>query len=196
MWTLAAAVFSVSCSDDSTTPTPPPSGFKELNKREHVLTNFALAHNKRDSNHYDAVLDDNFTFYYTDPNGGAPMEVQWERIEDMVITSALFSGVDHLAFDVDASNVLWTEFPAPSGTEYWYSTTLFYHFTIKKGNYTYIPNAGAKMEFTVRNAGSTTMPKWTLVELRDLGGPTLLNATRSQATETTTYGLVKGLFRK
>jgi hypothetical protein len=140
------------------------------------------------------VLDDNFTFYYIQPNGGAPLPVQWGRSEDVLITNALFSGVDDVVFDLNNSNVTWTKIPSPDDSEYWYIATLYYTFTIKMGNTTYIPNAGARMEFTVRNAGSSTTPKWRLVELSDLGGPSLVSAVAA-STETTTYGLVKALFR-
>src|SRR5262249_50261314 len=82
----------------------------------------------------------------------------------------------------------------PSGGETWYATTVFYHFTIKIGNTTYIPNAGSKMIFTVRNAGTAEDPKWKLVELRDLGGASLLSATGAASTEPTTYGAMKARY--
>jgi hypothetical protein len=67
------------------------------------------------------------------------------------------------------STVQWSE--QVSGTETWYYTTVFYHFTIKIGDTTYIPNAGAKAQFTVRDAGTNGKHLWKLVEFRDLGGP-------------------------
>jgi hypothetical protein len=94
--------------------------------------------------------------------------------------------------DKGNSTVQWTE--QASGSETWYYTTVFYHFTIKIGNYTYIPNAGARAQFTVRNAGTADKPKWKLVEFLDLGGPSIISAT-SSATEQTSWGQVKSLYR-
>ena len=75
--------------------------------------------------------------------------------------------------DMDLSwedGVQWLE--QVSGTETWYYTTVFYHFTIKIGDTTYIPNTGAKAQFTVRNAAAPGEKEhWQLVEFRDLGAP-------------------------
>jgi hypothetical protein len=191
-----ATGFALSCGDDDTTTPSPPntsSNFHNLTTKENVLGNFELAHNKRDTSHYDALLDDNFTFFYTEGDaGGGGTPVQWGRTDDITTTHAMFASVDDLDFTLDDSNVQWTVIPA--GSESWYQTTLFYHFTVKIGNYTYIPNSGAKMTLTVRNAGTEEAPQWKLVELRDLGGPSVLNAVAA-LTEATTYGQVKALFK-
>jgi hypothetical protein len=148
-------------------------------------------------NHYDALLDDNFLFFYTDGGGGAP--IQWARADDITATSGLLAGADKVDLTIDWKDadgqtaVQWTE--QVSGNEMWYTTTTLYHFTIKIGDTTYIPNAGSKITFTVRNAGTNEAPKWRLVELHDLGGPSTLRATRAAAVEPTTYGKVKSLYR-
>jgi hypothetical protein len=193
------AVLSLSCGDDSTTPPPPPttSGFQNLSQKGHVLNNFEQANNKRDTTHYDALLDTNFTFSYDASNGGAPVLVQWGRETDVPVTRALFAAVDRIDMTLDFHDgVTWSE--VPSGAETWYATTVFYHFTIKIGNSTYIPSAGAKISFTVRNAGTAEVPQWKLVELRDLGGPSVFNTNKpmsTASTEVSTYGTVKALYR-
>jgi hypothetical protein len=195
---LALAMLSLSCGDDSTTPAPNTPAFQDLSQKNHVLNNFELAHNKRDASHYTALLDDNFTFFYTEGDvGGSGTPVQWGRSEDVPITSALFASVDKLDFDLsDPNGITWDTLPAPGGTEDWQITTVYYKYTIKIDDTTYIPNSGAKMSLTVRNAGTEEAPQWKLVELHDLGGPSLrASARRSAVTEPTTYGRVKALFR-
>lgn len=195
---LVAATFALSCGDDSTTPkTSAASGFQDLSQKGHVLNNFELANNKRDISHYDALLDDNFTFFYLESDvGGGGTPVQWGRDTDIAATHVMFASLDKLDFNLDNENLVWNETPAPGGLENWYVTTVFYHFTMHMGNTTYIPNAGAKMSLTVRNAGTDVAPSWRLVELHDLGGPSLLRSTHAAGTEPTTYGQVKALFRK
>ena len=204
---IAAAflLLATACSDDNVirdcfsckcNPAYCPPKFEELTKRSNVLNNFAVAHNKRDIGHYDALLDDNFTFFYDEPRApGPPLTVQVDRATDVATTTAFLAGTDRMEFELDIGGLTWAAFPAPGGTENWYSTTVFYHFTIKIGNTTYIPNVGASAQFTVRNAGTSKAPKWQLVELRDLGGPTAFSAAVTAATEPTTYGLIKAKFR-
>jgi hypothetical protein len=190
-----AAAFSLSCGDDSTTPPPPKTPtFQNLSHRSDVLNNFEAAHNRNDPNHYNALLDDNFTFFYTESDaGGGGTPFQWGRDVDVPATAAMFAAASRIDMLVDFHDgVTWIE--VPSGAETWYATTVFYHFTIKIGDTTYIPNAGAKMSFTVRNAGTAEAPQWRLVELRDLGGPSVFNA-NSPASSATSYGKVKALYR-
>jgi hypothetical protein len=194
------ALFAVACSDDSVQPTPCLScGGKPLSKKSDVLNNIEYAYNKRNIAKYDELLDDNFTFFYTQgavSGGGTP--VQWGRPDELTTTSGLLAAADKVDLTIDwkdadgNATVQWVE--QISGSETWYYTTAFYHFTIKIGDTTYIPNTGAKAQFTVRNAGTAEKPKWKLVEFRDLGASSLLNAT-SKATEPTTWGQVKAIYR-
>jgi hypothetical protein len=124
--------------------------------------------------------------------------VQWGRSDEVTTTSGLLAAADKIDMSIDwkdaygKSNVAWSE--QVSGSETWYYATVFYHFTIKIGDYTYIPNSGAKAQFTVRNAGTAEAPHWQLVEFRDLGSPSLFNAT-STATNVSTWGAIKAKYR-
>ena len=144
---------------------------KDLSHKTDVLNNIEYAYNKRDMTTYDELLDNNFTFFYTEGDvGGAGTPVQWGRPDEVTTTSGLLAGADKIDMNIEWENgVQWGE--QISGTETWYYTTVFYHFTIKIGNTTYIPNSGAKAQFTVRNDGTAEKPKYKLVEFRDLGGP-------------------------
>jgi hypothetical protein len=66
------------------------------------------------------------------------------------------------------SGVQWIEIDAPND-ETWYTTTVFYDFEFDvEPDTQYINNPGAKGQFTVRNAGTDSAPKWRLVEFREL----------------------------
>jgi hypothetical protein len=138
-----------------------------------VLNNIEYAYNKRRGDVYDALLDNAFTFFYTegDIGGGGPTPVQWGRDVESTATAGLLGDATKIDMDITwEDGVQWLQ--QVSGTETWYYTTVFYHFTIKIGDITYIPNSGAKAQFTVRNAAAPgEKGHWMLVEFRDLGGP-------------------------
>jgi hypothetical protein len=199
---VIAAAFAVSCGDDTVTPTNNGGSAytrKDLSNKSDVLNNIEYTYNKRDITTYDQLLDDNFTFFYTEGDvGGGGTPVQWGRPDELTTTSGLLAAASSIALSIDwkdehgNSTVQWAE--QVSGSETWYYTTVFYHFTIKIGDTTYIPNAGSKAQFTVRNAGTAEAPKWKLIEFRDLGGPSLVSAT-SAATQPSTWGTVKAKYR-
>jgi hypothetical protein len=164
---------------DGTTTKPPEYHKVPLTNKSAVLNNIEFAYNKRDFPTYDELLDLNFTFFYTEGDvGGSGVPVQWGRDVETQTTSGLLDkdkGADKIDMKIDwkdadgHSKVVWNE--QISGSETWYFTTVNYDFTIKIGDTTYIPNSGAKAQFTVRNDGTAENPKWKLVEFRDLGGP-------------------------
>ena len=158
-------------------PKKPPVVYvkKDLSNKSDVLNNIEFAYNKTNMDAYNELLDDNFTFFYTEADAGGTVPVQWGRPDEITTTSGLLAAADKMDMSIDwkdangNSTVQWLQ--QISGTETWYYTTVYYHFTIKIGNTTYVPNQGAKAQFTVRNAGTDEKPKWKLVEFRDLGGP-------------------------
>jgi hypothetical protein len=195
------ALFALSCGDDTTGPTAPVSSRyvkKDLSNKADVLNNIEYAYNKRNVPTYVELLDDNFTFFFTEPGPGGGTPVQWGRPDEVTTTSGLLAAANSMNMSIDwkdssgNSTVQWSE--QISGTETWYSTTVFYHFTIKIGDTTYIPDNGSKAEFTVRNAGTAEKPIWKLVEFRDLGASSLHYAA-SRATEPTSWGQVKAIYR-
>jgi hypothetical protein len=143
----------------------------DLSHKTNVLNNIEYAYNKRNSNTYDELLDLAFNFFYTDGDvGGGGTPVQWGRSDELTTTSGVLGAASSIDLSIDwRDGVQWLQ--QVSGTETWYYTTVFYHFTIKIGDTTYIPNSGAKAQFTVRNSGTDEKPVWKLVEFRDLGAP-------------------------
>jgi hypothetical protein len=162
-------LLAVSCGDDG--PVDPPYGpippvIRDLTHKTDVLNNIEYAYNKRRPDVYNALLDDNFTFSYTDVGGGAP--VQWGRDVESTTTAALLGDASKIDMDIAwEDGVMWNE--QPTGSEIWFFTTVFYHYTIKIGATTYIPSSGAKARFTVRNDGTAEKLHWKLVEFSDLG---------------------------
>jgi len=185
------AALTIACDDD---PVKPPVGdsIQNLTHKTDVLNNIEYAYNKRQTNVYDALLDDAFTFFYTDDSFGTP--IQWGRDVESSATAGLLAGAASITLDLTwEDGVTWGE--QVVGTESWFSTTVFYHFTIKIGDSTYFPNSGAKAQFTVRNAGTAEKPHWKLVEFHDLGGPSLVSAPERTSTEQMSWGKVKALYR-
>ena len=94
--------------------------------------------------------------------------MQWGRDVESTATAGLLGDASKIDLDITwEDGVTWSE--APAGTETWYYTTVFYHFTIKIGDTTYIPSSGTRAQFTVRDAGTSEKAHWMLVELNDLG---------------------------
>jgi len=161
-------LFAVSCGSDGPVKPyrPVPLARKDLSHKTDVLNNIEYAYNKRNASVYDALLDIDFTFSYTDIGGGAP--VQWGRADEVTATAGLLGAASMIDMDINwEDGVQWVA--QPVGSENWYSTTAFYHFTIKIGDTTYIPGSGARARFTVRDAGTAEKAHWQLVELSDLG---------------------------
>ena len=142
----------------------------DLSKKTNVLNNIEYAYNKHDGDAYEALLDPGFTFFYTESDANGQTPVQWGFQDEVKTTKGVFGAALSILMDLQwEDGVTWTTVVA--GSEEWQTTTVFYHFTIKIGDTTYIPNAGAKAQFTLRNSGTTEKPVWKLIEFRDLGGP-------------------------
>lgn len=201
---LAILVTTISaCGDDGTEPVPtPPNPVKNLTQREDVLFNIESAYNKRRIDWYAGVLDVNFTFYLSaaDVNHGLP--ASWGRADEIDIHAKMFDinssmPVQSIYMDIRTEDGLsWVESDSPlNPAEKWYTTTLYYDFKFEISPNTYIPVTGAKASFTVRDAGAYNKyaHHWQLVEMHDLGDGSYKS--KSGATEPSTLGSVKALFR-
>jgi hypothetical protein len=207
---LAFVAIAVACDDTPNEctscrcdPCPPheQQQFQDLSKRWHVLNNFELAHNKRNMSEYEKLIDDNYTFSFDTIKNDSLTTIQWGRADEITATAGLLAAANSMDMAIDWEDsrgnptVQWSE--EIVGTETWYYTTVFYHFTIRIDQATYIPVAGAQMTFTVRMNGTTDKPIWKLVELRDnahINAPPPPAPAVSLHTEETTYGKVKSGF--
>ena len=193
----------VACKDDSPTSVAPCTncGGDPFAKREGVLTQLEYAYNKRNISKLSPVLDQNFIFYLAPGDVVGSEPDSWNRADEIDLSTRLFDKnyatlpCQSIYMDIKVENGLsWVEvIPASAPDETWYQTTLFYNFRFDISPNTFIPNTGSKAVFTVRNAGTAEKPHYQLVEMRDLGGSPLLNATAA-ATEPTTWGGVKLMY--
>ena len=185
--------------DDPVAPTPK---IPEPSTPGGVLTKIESAYNKRRIDWYNGVLDQNFTFYLAPGDVVGNMPDSWNRADEIDLNTRLFDRnyatlpCQSIFMDIKSEEGLsWTEvIPESSPTETWYQSTIFYDFRFDISPNTFIPNTGSKAVFTVRNAGTDEAPHWQLVEMRDLGGDPLINATAA-GTEPTTWGGVKVMYR-
>ena len=85
--------------------------------------------------------------------------------------------------------------PLSTPTETWYTTTVFYEFTVEfEPDETFIAYAGSRSQFTVRNVGTDESPRWRLVEWRDLGNDAVV-VQGPASTSARTWGSIKALYR-
>ena len=161
---------------------PPSEPYKNLKNKSDVLFNLQKSYNERNITRYDQILDNGFTFFLSDADVNNGFPVQWDRSEELIANTNLFSRdadsqgrwplCTSIQMDVQfEGNLQWLEvIPDAAPNETWSTATLFYDFQIEVLPDTkFIPVPGAKAQFTVRNAGTDTDPKWQLVEWRDLG---------------------------
>jgi hypothetical protein len=173
---------------------------RDLSSREDVLQLMEAAYNTRNADYYDALLDNNFHFYFTEGDAAGGMPQLWDRATELTtVSSLLIEYPSHRSTHLDIrteEGIVWTEFnPASSPTETWYSATLYYEFWLEVPPDTYISPPGARAVFTVRDAGPAGdyAHHWQLVEMHDLGASSV-NAASSSATQPVTWGYVKALF--
>ena len=207
----------VACSDDDPVvpPIPPTRAYLDRSEKWHVLNNIELAYNQHRIDPYDALLDADFVFFLSPGDVGGGLPESWGRAVEVTANSNLFSPsqtagppVRRIRLDLDwetdpaslnpqPKNLVWTELPGsgPGADETWYATTVYYNFQVEvEPDLTYYNPPGATVRFTVRNSGSTDAPKWTLVEMSDLGAQRV-RSSASSATKQSTWGSVKALYR-
>ncbi|HEX6944074.1 MAG TPA: hypothetical protein VF128_14195 [Gemmatimonadaceae bacterium] len=222
---LACLAF-VACGDDDADPVkiegPYTRAFVDRSEMWHVINNIELAYNQRKISYYEALLDENFTFFLSTGDVGGSVPESWARDVEVQANTNLFSSNppgDLLRVKSIKLDILWetdpnSQTPHPDGDlliwatmpdmgpnlETWYTTTVFYDFqiTIDLPNYEedlhYYSSSGSKAQFIVRNAGTVDAPRWALVEMRDLGAMGAFTSA-SAATEQSTWGGVKALYR-
>lgn len=182
--------------------------FQPLTSRTAVLHNIEFAWNQRSSAKVDELLDDNFTFFFSPGDVGGEIPEQWGRADELATTTALFTsnavsttGPVCTSVRVDLqfqpSTLTWVEIiPEESPNEVWYSATVFYSAVFEmEPNTTYIMAGGSKAQFTVREVLVGSETEWRLVEWRDLGSSIVASSSGTVSEQTTTWGLVKSLYR-
>ncbi len=124
MLLLAAALglTTLACFEEEETP-PPPKRF-EPSSPVNVLKSVAASFNQRDAGLLDAVLSEDFVFYFdprdvgTSPPGGIPYIIpeSWPRTEFLKVVANMFAKAPRISFSIETDNV---GKPRPEETEYY-----------------------------------------------------------------------------
>ncbi|HXV14713.1 MAG TPA: hypothetical protein VEC56_10965 [Candidatus Krumholzibacteria bacterium] len=193
------------CEDDPAQPqgNQRAQTFQALTTREAVLNNLELAWTKRNVDKIDELLDDDFTFYFSQGDVGGGLPPSWGRAAELAATTALFisnsspppSGpvCTRVLVDIALDDAIWTEVPGPVAAlgEVWYSATVSYTATFEmEPDDTYITVPGATAEFIVRQVEDD---QWRLVEWHDLPGDAVGPAFAAAVGEST-WGSIKYLY--
>jgi len=201
---LLTAAMSLACGGDDSPVDTVDRCLDCGNTREDALLNLEHALNKRNASSYDAVLDDHFVFYLAphDVLGGLP--AQWDRATEKTYMGRLLDpnlegalNVANIFVDVRTEDgVQWVQIqPEDNSTEKWYMTTLFNEYVFKVGDDEIVSENGAKIQLTVRNAGTEQRPSWKLVEWRDMDSSNGLAAQSAAAVEPRSWGEIKSLYK-
>lgn len=203
---LSAVLLAVACGgDDPAQPLPP--GIPEppdLSRREGVLPFFERVFNTRNIARYDEVLDENFVFYLAPGDVLVGMPEQFGRAEDLLLTSRLFDPnyagqyrCEEIKVDLQVpDDLVWVEIePGSAPDERWYVATVFNEYRFEIGPDTYLSKNGARVQLTVRNAGTDVVPAWRLVEWRELDTGESLTGAARVATDTRSWGEIKFLYK-
>jgi hypothetical protein len=209
---LVIAMLALACDDPEGPIIIPPPEDPPLTTRTAVLHNLELAYNRRNITKLDELLDENFTFFLSEGDVHNGLPPHWTRETELQASTHLFSRNRDTevpprwplckSIDMDVQwedgNLEWVEkIPDTAPDEVWYTATVFYDFLIEvEPDTRFLPISGAESQFIVRNVGTDDGPQWRLVEWHDLGSGILAAARASAATEETTWGKVKALYRE
>jgi hypothetical protein len=195
------------CDDDPTTPAPAGQPtLLPLTTREAVLNNIEYAYNARQIDPIDALLDDNFTFFFSPGDVGGSIPEQWSRIDEYEATRDLFiSNVqpvpvgpvcESIHVDVGTGGIRWIAIiPEGYPDETWYIARASYAFTFEmEPDLTYLTAPGDSAYFVVRQVEVGNKKEWRLIEWRDLGN-SLTGSVHNATSSESTWGGVKALYR-
>jgi len=162
--------------------TKPPVVFKDLQERDDVLFNLELAYNERRYDEYDKLLDDNFTFIFSEwdyDNEEVEFE-QWDRVSEVranlkILDQGLGGGKRVISIDlsVDYAEDNWTELPENEDHpgESWYTQIVDYNLTIKTADDWEHRANGLQAKFTIRWAATGDGEHWRVILWQDDVGP-------------------------
>ena len=195
---IAAGFFSA-CSDDSTSP-PPSAGveFKDLQAKDDVLFNLALAYNRRSTVQLDKLLDEDFIFLFSSQDviqNGTP--ASWPRTLELDAAGNIFDPTlpdDARVVSIDVrlyySAGGWLEEP-PGGShpgESWWTKTATYDCVVQRADgFEYRAVSRLALFKIRRDAGAG---HWRLVSWYDDVGAAA-HSPESPAVDDVSWGLIK-----
>ncbi len=177
---LFAILTTWSCDGDKITPPQETQKieFKNLQNKDDVLYNLELAYMERRYDQYDKLLDDNFTFIFseTDYNEGHVDYPQWDRDGEVTSNTKILDPnlnddkrVISINLKLDYQKDHWTEQPANDDHpgESWYVQTVMYSLTIKTADDWEFRAIDLQAQFTIRWAQTEAGEHWRIVLWRD-----------------------------
>jgi hypothetical protein len=157
--------------------TPVIEDFEDLTQQDHVLHNLQLAYNLRNIKEFERLLDDEFTFFFSEADyGTGDIPVSWTREVEIGANTNLFNpnypGA-YRATNIDLTLIYtegeWTEIP--QGDESWFSKEVEYNITVQTEGGTDYKGNRLKAEFIIREAipEGETEKIWRIIRWRDIG---------------------------
>jgi hypothetical protein len=157
---------------------PTPVVFKDLSQKDHVLDNLELAYNERRTDEYDKLLDESFTFIFSeaDFSSGEVEFAQWNRADEVGSSEQMLNEnssaddkVVSIDLKIDFPEDSWTEQPANEDhpDESWYFQTVDYNLVIKTQNSWEYRALGKKAQFYIRWATYDKGEHWRIILWRD-----------------------------
>jgi hypothetical protein len=152
--------------------------YKDLTEMDHVLINLELAYNERNFQQYDKLLDDGFTFIFsdTDFNEGTVEYDQWDRNAEATSTRNILDpnlAADNRVTSIDLHLTYpegnWSELPPDENhpDESWYTKTVNYNLVIKTADQWEHRANGLQAQFTIRWGATEDGEHWRIILWRD-----------------------------
>jgi hypothetical protein len=202
-----ALLAAVSCGDDevATPQATNISPYKNLLNKDDVLANLDLAYNKRNFDQFEKLLDENFTFVFSeaDYNEGTVDYPEWNRASELAANQKMLDPnlegnkrVVSIELFLDDGGADWE--PEPPNQDHpgetWYTKTVDYNFVAKTADDWEHRARGLQAMFYIRKDDSTG--RWQIVLWRDDKGGLIALSPSAPAVEETTWGGIKALYHQ
>jgi len=194
-----------SCDSDKVTPPQETQSslYKNLRSKDDVLENLDLAYNKRDFEQFKPLLDENFTFVFSerDYNAGEVDFPHWDRVSELdanekILDPNLDGGKRVLSIELslDDGGADWVPDPPNQDhpDETWYIKTVDYNLVTKTADDWEHRARGLKAQFAIRKDESTG--QWQIILWRDDVGSMIALSPGGPAVEETTWGNIKAMY--
>ena len=211
VWLLPLA----SCTENQNqiTIVPPPPSYKFLKNKDDVLFNLQKAYNERNDIQYAKILDQNFTFFFSqsdidDPDINVPTE--WHKAREITSANNMFNGFAppnqpelqitdiklYLTYTTGENE--WARDPGTPTNhpgEDWFSKTVTYNMTIDLAGPDTFQSTHINASFLIRFAEVNGDSIWQIVVWRDDVLSALSQTSQAPTgTNETTWGRIKTLY--
>jgi hypothetical protein len=206
---LVAGLLIAGCKDDPryrpTGPVDEAPQFENLQDKDDVLYNLALAYNKRNTAEFEKLLDENFVFVFSqdDFNHGIVDVQQWGREAELEASRNIFDPnfpADYRVVNIDLTlnypEDSWVQLPPDEDhpDESWYTKTVDYNLIIKTHDGWEHRAIGLQAQFTIRWGETEGGEHWQIVLWGDDVGSSQALSPGSQTVASSTWGAIKAKY--